>query len=82
MKTSMFIPQTAKMAVVTCGGQYKDLIRGQVLTVSWDGTITDDDGDFETTLSYHLRKTGVLNALLFLFFCTRLQEVSEGTMGG
>ena len=34
--------------------------------MSWDDTITDDDGDFETTFSHHLRKTGILDALLFL----------------
>ena len=34
--------------------------------MSWDDTITDDDGNFETTFSHHLRKTGILDALLFL----------------
>lgn len=44
--------------------------QGQGLTVSWDRTVTDNDSDFEATLSYNLCQTGILNALLFLFLCT------------
>ena len=71
IKTNMFMPQTAKMAVVTCQGSMQGFGVGRLgLTVCWYCTIAHNQGDFEATLSDNLGKTGILNALLFLFFGT------------
>lgn len=50
--------------------------------MAWDRTITHNDSDFEATLAYNLGKTSILNALLFFFFGTRLEDVSECTVVG
>ena len=81
IKTNMFMPQVAKIAVVTGKNDEQTVSKDNEanLTMSRNSTKPRDKRNFETTLPYNLSKAGIVNFCLLKFPSSRRATVFERT---